>query len=198
MTHLIRILIRAAAITIVSATSLAHAQAATAASALAPAATPIDAEKQKLIDQVLALWHPENVMVVMVQRPAVEAMEKSRIALQQARLPSDKIDKTLKDITVDVQKYVDASSPLTSNAAKKSLPTTAVPLLAQNFSTEELRQLVAMLQSPVKTKFEKLIPQVDQAIGKKVQDEVGPEVNKNIQALTEAVGTKLRIAITAK
>lgn len=189
MTTFPRTLSRLAALATLGAASLAHAQAATPA---------IDAEKQKLIDQVLTVWHPENTMVMMVQRPAAEAMEKSRIALQQARLPADKIDKTMKDIQVDVQKYVDTASPLAGNAAKKSLPTTVAPLLAQNFSVDELRQLVAMLQSPVKAKFEKLIPQVDQAVGKKVQDEVGAEVNKNIQALTESVGTKLRIAVTAK
>ncbi len=189
MTHFPRILSRLAVLAALGAASLVHAQAA------APA---IDAEKQKLIDQVLAVWHPENSVVMAVQRPAAEAMEKSRIALQQARLPAEKIDKTMKDIQVDVQKYVDTASPLAGNSAKKNLQATVAPLLAQNFTADELRQLVAMLQSPVKAKFEKVIPQVDVAVGKKVQEDVGAEVNKNIQALTESVGTKLRIAITAK
>jgi len=167
--------------------SLAHAQSAPA----------VDADKQKLIDQILTLWHPENTVVIAVQRPAAEAMEKSRIALQQARLPQPKVDAAMKDIATDVQKYVDTVTPLASSSAKKSLSTTVAPLLAQNFSVDELKQLLALLQSPVKSKFEKLIPQADQAVGRKVQDEAGPEINKNIQTMTQSVGTKLRIAVTA-
>ncbi|HYP31592.1 MAG TPA: DUF2059 domain-containing protein [Burkholderiaceae bacterium] len=172
--------------TLLGTASLAHAQA-----------TPVDADKQKLIDQILTLWHPENTVVMAAQRPATEAMEKSKIALQQARLPQAKQDAAMKDITVDVQKYVDTATPLVTSSAKKNMQTTVVPLLAQNFSVDELKQLLALLQSPVKAKFEKLIPQADQAIGRKVQDEVGPEINKNIQTMTQAVGTKLRIAVTA-
>jgi hypothetical protein len=170
---------------------------AAASSAHAQSASAPDAEKQKLVDQVLSLWHPENTIIMMVQRPAGDAMEKSRIALQQARLPADKIDKAMKDIAVDVQKYVDTATPIAAASAKKNVGSTVAPLLAQNFSSDELRQLVAMLQSPVKSKFEKLVPQIDAAIGKKVQEEVGAEVNKNIQAMTQSVGTKLRIAVTA-
>lgn len=173
------------ATTLVGAAALAHAQAAP------------DAEKQKLIDQIFTVWHPENTVVISAQRPAADAMEKSRIALQQARLLQAKQDAALKDISVDVQKYIDTVTPLATNTAKKNLPTTVGPLLAQNFSVEELKQLVALLQSPVRAKFEALIPQLDRAIGLKVQQDAGPEINKDIQAMTQAVGTKLRVAITA-
>ena len=200
MTHS-RIAFRLAAVAALVAGTVLHAQAATPASAPAAAAAPapaaIDPEKQKLITQILAVWHPENAVISMLQRPAVDAIEKSRIALQQNKLPPEKLDATMKDITGDVQKYVDTASPPVAASARKSLPTTAVPMLAQNFTVDELRQLLALLQSPVRGKFEKLIPQIDQAIGKKVQDEVGADVNKQIQTLNESVGTKLRVAITA-
>jgi len=112
-------------------------------------------------------------------------------------MPQARQEAALKDIAIDVQKYVDTTTPLATSSAKKNLQTTVVPLLAQNFSVDELKQLLALLQSPVKTKFEKLIPQADEAVGKKVQDDIGPEINKNIQTMTQAVGTKLRIAVTA-
>ena len=170
---------------------------ASASLACAQSAPAVDADKQKLIDQILTLWHPENSVVIAVQRPAAEALEKSKIALQQARLPQPKQDAALKDIATDVQKYIDTVTPLSASSARKNLQTTIAPLLAQNFSADELKQLLALLQSPVKARFEKLIPQADQAVGKKVEDEAGPEINKNIQAMTQAVGTKLRIAVTA-
>src|ERR1700712_4004592 len=96
MTHLLRTLARAAAIAALGATPLVHAATAASAPARAasaapahaatPAAAPIDAEKQKLINQVVDLLPPETTAVMMVQRPAAAAMEQSRVALEQHQL----------------------------------------------------------------------------------------------------------------
>ena len=181
---------RAAVVAALAFSSLAHSQAS------APAA-PIDAEKQKLIDHILTLWHPENGVVMAVQRPASETMEKAHIALQQSHMPADKVDKNMKDVSIDVQKYIDTATPIATASAKKHMATSVVPLLAQNFTNDELKQLIALLESPVKAKFEKVVPLVNATLGKQVQDEVGPTINKDIDAMTQAVGTKLRIAVTA-
>jgi uncharacterized protein len=168
-----------------------------ASAAHAQTAAPADAEKQKLIDQIIASWHPENAVLMAAQRPANAAMEQSRVALEQKQLPKEKVEAALKDILVDVQKYVDTVNPLVINSARKNMNSTVAPLLAQNFSTDELKQLLALLQSPVKAKFEKVIPQADQALGKKIQDDVGAEINKDIGTMNQAAGTKLRAAVTA-
>jgi hypothetical protein len=55
-----------------------------------------------------------------------------------------------------------------------------------------------MLESPLKAKFEKLVPQMENAVGQKVQVEIAPQVNQNVKTMTEAVGTKLRIAATVQ
>jgi hypothetical protein len=169
------------------ATSAAHAQAA------APAP---DAEKQKLIDRILVLFHPENGVLQAVQQQGVNALQQSSIALQTAHVPQERKEKTMKDIGTDVQKYIDTTMPIALASAKKFTEPSVAPLLAQNFTTEELRQLITLLESPVKDKFEKLVPQMENAVGKKVQEEIAPQVNKNIQAMTESVGTKLRVAAT--
>jgi hypothetical protein len=172
---------------LLGAASLAHAQSAPA----------VDATKQKLIDQILALWHPENTVLMAVQRPAAAVMEQSRAALQQRQVPQAQGEAVLKDISTDVQKYVETADALATQSAKKAFPGTVAPLLAQTFSVDELKQLLAMLQSPVKAKFEKLVPQVDQALGKKVQDDIGAEINKDIQAMNAAATPKLRAALAA-
>jgi uncharacterized protein len=171
---------------LLGAASLAHAQSAPAA----------DADKQKLIDQILTVWHPENSVILAVQRPGAEALEKSRIALQQAHLTQAKIDAAMKDISTDVEKYVTTVTPIATASARKNLSSTVVPLLAQNFSVDELKQLLALLQSPVRAKFEGLIPKLNEAVGKKVQEEAGPEINKQIQTMMQSASTKLRIAAT--
>ena len=178
---------------------VAHAQTKAAAPAAAAANLPApDAEKQKAIDRILANVHPENGVIQALQRPAIEAMQKSMIAMQTQHVPKDRMDKTMKEIAADVQHYVEISTPVVTASARKLTNQAVGPILAQNFTADELRQLAAMFESPVKARFDKLIPQLETAVGDKVTADVAPAINKNIQALTESVGTKLRIATTAQ
>jgi hypothetical protein len=168
--------------------SVAHAQAT------APAA---DAEKQKLIDQLLVHFHPEARVLQLVQQHGLSAMQQSSIALQTAHVSKERQDKTLAEIHDDVQKYIDTTMPIAASSAKRLTSPAVSPLLMQNFSVEELRQLLAFYEAPVKEKFEKLVPQMEAVVGQKVQADIAPAVDKNAKAMTEAVGTKLRIAATA-
>jgi len=195
MTAPLRTCLHLAVAAALSVACAAHAQTKAAAPANLPAP---DAEKQKAIDRILANVHPENGVIQALQRPAIEAMQKSMIAMQTQHVPKERMDKAMKDIAADVQHYVEISTPVVTASAKKLTNQTVGPLLAQNFSADELRQLAAIFESPVKAKFDKLIPQLEVAVGDKVTADVGPAINKNIQALTESVGTKLRIAATAQ
>jgi hypothetical protein len=72
---------------------LASAWAAPAAASAPPAAAPaasavISPAKQALIDKLLTLWHPEQVAQMMVNRPAADAVQHSRIALQGGSVPT--------------------------------------------------------------------------------------------------------------
>jgi len=195
MTAPLRTCLHLAVAAALSVAGAAHAQTKAAAPANLPAP---DAEKQKAIDRILANVHPENGVIQALQRPAIEAMQKSMIAMQTQHVPKERMDKAMKDIAADVQHYVEISTPVVTASAKKLTNQTVGPLLAQNFSADELRQLAAIFESPVKAKFDKLVPQLEVAVGDKVTADVGPAINKNIQALTESVGTKLRIATTAQ
>lgn len=149
--------------------------------------------KAKLIEHLLTVWHPENVVVMMVQRPAADAFQQARIALQ-GRVSAEKRDATLKDISTDVQKYVDEATPIARESAKKEMASTVIPMLQQQFTEDELKQLIALLESPIKAKFEGLIPQMERALGEKVAASSRPLIDSKMQAMTQAVGTKLRTA----
>jgi len=180
----------------IAATSSVHAQAAPAAAA-APLPAP-DAEKQKVIDRILEVFHPEVGVLKAVQRPGLEAMQKSNIAMETARVAPERREKALKDISTDVQKYLDTTTPIATASAKKYTNPSVGPILAKNFTLEELRQIEAMLESPLKARFEKLVPDMENAVGQKVQADIAPQVNQNVKTMTEAVGTKLRIAATVQ
>ncbi len=157
-------------------------------------AQPVSDEKQKLIQRILTLWHPEDVPVMMVQRRATDAMLQSRVALQ-GKVPNEKRDAALRDIATDVQKYVDEVTPIAKDSAKRQVSPVIVPMLAQNFTEEELKQIVTLLESPIKKKFEQFIPQAEKAIGTKVAEETHVAVDAKGQAMTQSVGLKLRAAV---
>jgi len=189
----------ALAAALLAASLSVHAQGAASAPAAVAAPAPLpapDAEKQKIIDRILVAFHPENGILQVVQRQGVEAMQRSDMALQANHVPKDRKDKTMKEISVDVQKYIDTTMPLAIGSAKKATSPAVGPILAQNFTADELRQLAALLESPLKQKFDKLVPQMENAVGQKVQADIAPQVNANVKAMTEAVGTKLRAATT--
>lgn len=156
-------------------------------------AAEVTAAKQALIDQVMQLWHAESVVLVMVQRPASDALQQARIALQ-GRVSADKRDATLKDMAPDAQRYIDEATPLAQAAARHQLPATVGATLASQFSEDELRQLVALLESPVKKKFEQWVPQMERALGEKVSEEAGPAIQPKLDAMKQAIGLKLRAA----
>jgi hypothetical protein len=158
-------------------------------------AQAVDPAKQKLVDELLGEIHPEAAVVATAQMPAAKALEQSRIALQTNHVPKDKADKTLADIGADAQKYVDAVTPLANASAKKNVGA-AGALIAQNFSNDELKELIAIYKSNAKARFEKMAPQIESAIGQKVEADVGPQITRNIKTLTESVGLKLRAAVT--
>src|ERR1700761_9144961 len=107
MNAFLRPLTLLATATALAATFAAHAQGAAPAPLPAP-----DAEKQKIIDRILVAFHPENGILQYVQNQGLNAMQQSSIALTTAHVAQDKKEKTLKDISTDVQKYIDTSMPL--------------------------------------------------------------------------------------
>jgi len=148
-------------------------------------------DKQQLVQRVLALWRLEDNAIAMVQRPALDALQQSRIALQ-GRVSAAKQEATLKEIAQDVQRYVDEATPIVrDNAARLKAPTVA-PLLAEKFSDDELKQLIALLESPVKRKFEQLLPQFERAFGERLAAESRAAIDPKLQAMTREVGLKLR------
>lgn len=162
-------------------------------------ATPVWAQsadaKAKLIDKLLTLWHPEEVVVMMVQRPAADAVQQARIALQ-GRVTAERRDAALKDMAVDVQKYINEATPIALDTARRQLASTVVPILQQQFSEDELKQIIAMLEAPVKKKFEQMIPQMERTLGEKVVAESRAAIDPKMKELTQAVGLKLRAATT--
>lgn len=151
------------------------------------------AEKQVLIERVLVLWPVENVAIAMAQRPALEALQQSRAALQ-GRVTAQKQELVLKDVTADVKKYLEEVTPLVRQVAEKSKPVALTPLLAQHFTDTELQQLIDLLESPITKKFESLSPELERSFGEHVARQAGQSINPKLETLSKTISGKLRAA----
>lgn len=163
-----------------------------AAQAQAPAPAKTKAE---LVTRVLQLWHADDIAVGMVQQPAIDAVQQARVALHN-RVSNEKRDAAMKDIALEAKKFVDDVTPTVRSAAAKIAPDTAGKLLAERFTEDELRQLIVLMESPVRKKFDEVNPEMRRALGEKVAAETRPTVDPKIGQMSQAIGERLRKSLT--
>jgi hypothetical protein len=168
--------------------ALALACAAHAQSSISP-------EKEKLIQQLLQLWHVENVALTMLQAPIDQSLRQAR-GLLQGRATEAQQAAALKDIAEYTKNFYLEAEPVVLGSAKKFIPSTVAPILAEKFSEQELRQIIALLESPVKSKFEKAIPEMQRALGQKIAAETGGQITPKMEKLQQQIGERMRTAIT--
>lgn len=178
---------------LLSAAALAHAQTASAPPASAPAVASSPAKKE-LVARLMVLQQPgiENLARTLVEQPALQIMQEAGRALQQ-QVAADKREAVGKAIEADVRKYVDEATPLVRERAVKLAPTTIGTLMEERFSEDELRQLVAWLESPVNKKYAQLGPEIQTSFTQKVVADSRPLVDPKLQALQTKVRATLGV-----
>lgn len=165
-----------------------------AAAASAGAAPAVPAEKQALVQRVLAKMSMESVALQMLQKPIADAQAQARVVAQ-SRIPAEQRDAVLKDINAEAVKTFEQEAPLVRASARQAVDASVAPLLAQRFSEDELKQLAAILESPVLAKFEALAPELKKTVGQSVAKTNGPQVNAALTELQNKIGLRLRSAI---
>ncbi|RJF99502.1 DUF2059 domain-containing protein [Noviherbaspirillum saxi] len=149
--------------------------------------------KQELVQKVLQLWQIESVGQLMLQEPVNEAVAQARVVLQ-GRVAPERQEAAMRDITTDAKKFIDETSPVVLGSTKKLVPSTVAPLLAERFSEEELTQIVAILESPVRQKFEAMMPEMQKTLGEKLAADTRPVIDPKLQDLRQRIGLRLRTA----
>ncbi|MGN6528989.1 MAG: hypothetical protein ACTHL8_21555 [Burkholderiaceae bacterium] len=180
------------------AATAAHAAPAPAPAASAAAPAPIDPDKRKAVDRVIADWHPEGAMIAGAQGAVARAFDQSILILQEKHVAPEKIEQARKEMLPEAQKSADKVGALAKASALKNVPTVVAPALAQNFSTDELAKIAAVMEAmeqPAWKKFQQFVPQVNQAMGRKVDAEAGADINKELKAVSETLGNKVRATV---
>ena len=169
--------------------------AGTAALAQTQPPPPADAQKRALVARVLELQQPaaENLARQITEQPALHLLQQAGLALQQ-RVPAERRDAVAREIQADVRRYADDTGPPVRQAALRLAPTTIGPILEARFSTDELRQLVAILESPAYRKLQQLGGDMQRALAEVLVAEARPTIEPRLRALQQAIGERLNAA----
>lgn len=168
----------------------AYAQGS-AASAPAAAASPA---KKELVQKVLNLQQAgiDNIARALAQEPAEQLMQQADVAVR-SNVPADKRDAVWHDIQSDAKKYVDEAVPVVRDRAAKLAPAVIGPMLEEKFSVDELKQLVAWMESPVSRKYSQLGPEMQRALGEKLVQDTRVQIEPKVRALQQSIGKRLGI-----
>lgn len=183
---------RARALVLSAAGWLALAGPVAAQPAAAPAAAPVSQAKKELVARVLQLQQPgiETLARGLVEQPAMQMMQGVGNVIRQ-RVPPDKRDALARDIQADVRKFLEETAPLMRDQALKLAPSTVGAVLEEKMTEEELRQVIAILESPANRKFASLAGEMQRSIADKLVAETRPAVEGRLRTLELTVQRRL-------
>jgi len=182
-------------VTLALAAAGAQAQTATppASAAAAKPALPTSPAKKALVAKLLQLQQPgiESMARQLAEQPALQMLQQSRPALQ--RLPPERREAVAKEIQADARKYAEEATPIVRDRAVKLAPTTIGTMLEERLTEDELKQVIAILESPANRKFQAMAGDMQRALGEKLVAETGPLIEPKVKALEQSMRTKLEI-----
>ena len=152
--------------------------------------------KKEVVARILKVQQPgiEAMARNLVEQPALEMMDRAANALPQ-RVPADKRETVARDIQADARKFVDETLPTVRERALKLAPTTIGTVLEERFTEDELKQILAMMESPVFAKFQAMGGDLQRALVEKLVVDTKPQVEPKLRGLEETIAKRLGVSI---
>lgn len=179
-------LARAALITtLAGAASLCAAQGA---------AVPASPAKQALVQKVLQLQQSgiEGIGNGLANQTAQQVMQVAGQALN--RLPAENRQAVGTELQADVRKFYEEVAPMLRASAVKLAPSTIGTALEEKLTEDELKVLIAWLESPVNRKYGQIAGESQQALGQKLVTESRPQIEPKLKALEQSMAARLNAA----
>lgn len=156
-------------------------------------AQPTQAKKD-LVQKAVQLQMPSVeafARTVMVEQPMAQLMQAAGQALQQQ--PADKRETIGKAIEADIKKYVDEVDPLAKKKAAELGPKALGTVLDEKLNEDELKTLVAWLESSVSKKYNQIQPELQRALGQALVTDTRSLIEPKLTALQQSVANRLGI-----
>lgn len=168
--------------------------AAWSAAALAQGPAPANQKptKAELVARLVQLQQGQVQVAArtIVEQPAMQLLQQAATLVQQ-RVPADQREATMKDIQAEARKYVDDVSPIMRDAVQRVAAPTLAPIFEEKFNEDELRQLIAVFESPALRKYEQIAGDIQRSLREKLLAEVRGRFEERFRGLDAAVGRRL-------
>jgi hypothetical protein len=150
--------------------------------------------KKELVAKLLQVQQQgiENIGRSLAAQPAQQMLQAAGQALQ--RLPADKREAAGRDIQADVKKFHDEIEPLLRERALRLAPTVAGPIYEEKLSEDELKQVIAWLESPTSRKVAQLDRELGNAVAEKVVADTKTTVDGKLKTLEASIGKRLGVS----
>lgn len=173
---------------------LACAALLTAAAVTASAQGTASPAKKELVQKVLTLQQPaiEGLGTALATQTANQVLQAAGQAL--AGVPADKREALGAELQAEARKFFEDIAAILRAGAVKTAPSTIGAALEEKFSDEELKTLVAWLESPVSKKFQQMSSELQQSLGQKLVADTRPQIDPKLKALETVMRNKLQAA----
>ena len=153
--------------------------------------------KKELVAKVLQVQQGgvENVGRAIIGQTAQRALQSAGQMIP--RLPADKRDAAAKDIQADVKKFYDEMEPLMKKRAVELAPTALGPVYEERFSEDELKQILAWLESPVAKKFQQVDGDGANVLAQKLVADTRGTIEPRIKALEASLAKRLGMNVVS-
>ena len=160
-----------------------------------PASSPA---KKELVAKLLKLQQPgiEAMARQLAEQPAAQLLGQAGAALPN-RVAPDKQQAVAKEIQADAKKYADEAVPLVRASALKLAPSTVGAVLENEFTEDELKQIVALLESPAYIKYREMSDEMQKALLEKLIPDTKASIEPKVMALEKTIAKRLGITEAA-
>jgi len=149
--------------------------------------------KKELIAKVVQLHQQgiENVGRIIAGQTSQQMLQAAGQALP--RVAADKREAVGKEIQDDVKKFYDEIEPLLTKRAVELAPATVGAAYEEKFSDDELKVVIAWLESPVSRKYAQMDRDQGNALAEKVVADTRPTIEPKLKALEASVAKRLGV-----
>ncbi len=147
--------------------------------------------KKELVSKLLQLQQAgiENVGRALAGQTSQQMLQAAGQAIP--RLAADKREAAAKDVQAEVKKFYDEVEPILRKRATELAPATLAPIYEERYSEDELKTVIAWLESPVSKKFQQVGAEIENTLAQKVVADTRGTVEPKLKALEASVTKRL-------
>lgn len=150
--------------------------------------------KKELVAKLLQLQQTgvDNVGRALAGQTSQRVLQAAGQAIP--RLPADKREAAARDVQAEVKKFYDEVEPVLRKRAGELAPSTLGPVYEEKFSEDELKQIIAWLESPLSKKFAQTDGEIASTLAQKVVADTRGTVETRLKTLEAVLAKRLGIA----